>query len=211
MNFIKNWHNEHKKSKLVQRQLGTMLDAIQAQDAKTIKKAWDGTEDKKKFMDSVTDDGRGFFGSMFSEDGYSRNTHVYSRLIVSAINTGNIDVFKAVFEQNPDPNYVVSHWARGEFADMSESNEPILALAIKMGKEAIALHLSEQPDIRKDVVGHKWSKGFMRSDNSFEMDPVPLELARTTPGMKNVFHEMVKKNFPRSSANTKAAQDFKPR
>lgn len=211
MGMIGDWFNEMAKARQFRQQTKAMLNAIEAQDTAAIKGVWEKIEDKKGFMDSITDDGRGFVDSLLSDEGGGGSTHVFSRLIESAVKTGNLDVFKAVFEQNPDPNYVVSRWSHGDFADIRESYDPVLALAIKSEKKDIALYIAAFPETRKDVVGHRWSRGLMRSDNGNEMDPVPLELARTRPGMKDVFYEMVKLNFPRSAARATAAQDLRPR
>lgn len=206
MGFIQSWLNKLSKQRFFRQQVKAMLTAIEAQDTAAIERIWKKIEDKKGFMDSVTDDGRGFFDALVSGDSGVHSTHVFSRLIVSAMNTDNLDVFRAVFEQNPDSNYVVLRWAHGDFANVEESYDPILSLAIKLGKKNVALYLAAQPETRKDVVGYKWSRGFQRSDNTNELDPVPLEIARTTPGMKDVFYEMVKMGYPRSSARAMPAQ-----
>lgn len=211
MDFIQSWFNELSKQRFFRQQTRAMLTAIEGRDVAAIKAIWKQIDDKEGFMGSVTDDGRGFLDAIVFKGGGTHSTHVFSRLIVSAMDTDNLDVFKAVFEQDPNPNYVISRWSYGDFANVEESHDPVLSLAIKQGKKNIALYLAARPETGRDIVGYKWSRGFQRSDNKNELDPVPLELARTNPGMKDVFYEMVKMGYPRSSAGAKPAQAQNPR
>lgn len=212
MGFIQNWFNDLTKGMIFRHQaMMAILNAIEARDVAAIKEVWNKIDDKNKFINSVTEDKqKGFVDAFLLQDDGDGGTHIFSWLIMAAVETGDLDVFKAVYEQNPDPNYVVSRWSYGDFANVRVHCDPLLALAIKSEKRDIALYLVAQPGIEKNVVGHKWSRGIAMSDNSYEIDPVPLELAGTRPAMKDVFYEMVKMGYPRSSARAKAAQYLRP-
>ena len=72
----------------------------------------------------------------------------YRSLLRASLRTADVEVFKAIYNLFPDPNYVFhSHFGMPGGGYSSSYSEPLLQLAIEAKASDIAVFIAEQPDL----------------------------------------------------------------
>lgn len=108
---------------------------------------------------------------------------VYADLLMEAVKTDDVDVFKAVFSKNPDPNFSLSTGYTMLFCYYNY-DAPLLPWSIRQGARNVALFLARHPDLNMEA---KEECDYLRLPfGEDEAAPSSIELASRTPGMEEV-------------------------
>lgn len=175
--FLKNYFSERAQKKerhqLWKQQVQDMAGAIKARNPARISSLWEYADSNMK-------------------------ESLYLALVKDAVATDDIEVFKAFFKGNPDPNLLINGFSAFGFVAQDEWR-PLLALAIESRALEIALFLANHPDLDPDIKGT--CQIFPRIPFTEEHVPSLIERASNVPGMEEVAVVLAKRKWQAQQAS----------